>query len=519
MNKKIWGILTILVVAAALAGYFILLPHLEKEQAARVTAFIDELPGDLKAEDIQVRLLDGTVEVLGLKGDTKYIDGSDMTVDVARIAVSGVTFTPGEGVDSLLDEAVFENVNLRISILMPSGEHISSGLVDSVVQNLTLKKMVVKGLRGDYASLRAAVKADSRADLFDCLVSTFSVAEISCTEYAAHVETPTPVSVSMRSMTAKNVSLLQGGPSTCEGMSVSLFGGEVLRLGSMKIASCSIPNIYPAMITARESGDFKVFNDKLFSGKEGEGITIEGMVMQDIYFKFLLPEPLTIDTLGMDFSLAQNRIVFKKDVKELVIPASMYRNLGMEVAQFANYYGQPIIVDAAVAADLRWEPGRADILFDRLFLEARGLGTASLSATLFVTGEGDTVEEFLDNNPEPYLVKADMMLEDKALLANIFGGEFEAIKAFGLTGEGMESSEDLRSQSVAALEAETANLENEAQKAIAEGLIKLLKAPGRLTVSLTPEVPVKIDEDDAALNAKVAYEAATEEEPFSPVIE
>lgn len=508
MKKKI-GIFSGLAVVAALVGYFAVLPELEKKQAAQVASFIDELPGDLSAGEIRVRLLSGTVEVLGLKGNTKYIDGSDMTVDVARIAVSGVNFTPGEGVVTLLDEAEFENANVRISTRVPSMDHGSSALDKSIVQNQTLKKMTVKGLRGDYAGLRAAIKADQRAGLYECLAD-FTVAEVFIAEYATQVESaelPMPVSMRVQLMTAKNAGLLKSGPSSAEGISISILGSESLRIGSMTVASCSVPNMYLALVEARDNNDFETFAGKLFSGEDGESLAVEGLVIHDLSFKLLMPDSLTIGTLGVDFSFAKNRLVFKNNITELVVPVSMYRNLGMEAAQFANYYGQPIVIDAALDSNVRWESGRADLDLHRLFIEDKNLGSASFSAVLYATGEGDTLEEFLDGAPEPYLVKADVMLEDKAFLANIFGGEFEAIKAFGLTGDGMESPGALRNQAVAAFEAEVAGIDNADQKAVAEGLSKLLTAPGKLTVSLAPATPVKIDGDEAALNAKVEYSA------------
>lgn len=513
--KKILGIFACLAVIAALAGYFVVIPQMEEKQAAQVAAFIEGLPGDLKAGSIKVGLLDSKVEVLGLKGDTKYIDGSDMSVDVERIVIAGVNFSAGEGVAPLVGEAVFQNVKLRITTLLPPmGVELPPEMNKPIVQNLALADMTVKGLSGDYGRLRAAVKADSRKDMFDCLGSTFAVAEFSANGYANQLDSLVgPVSMSMKSLSARNAGLLKSGPASCEDLRMSMLGSEVMRIGGMTIASCSMPNVYPALIEAQEQGDYEAMSRALFSAKDG-AFVVEGMAMRDIYFKLLLPDPLTINGLGMDFSLAANRLAFKQDVKGMTIPASMYRNLSMEIAQFADYYGQALDIDAVIDADLRWEPGRADMVFNRLSAEDKNLGAGSLSATLYATGEGDSVEEFMDGDAAPYLVKADLMLEDKALLANVFGGEFEAIKAFGLTGEGMESPEDLRRQAVALFEAQLAEMKTEDQTMVAEGLIKLLKAPGRLAVSLSPEAPAALDgleEGDSALNAKVVFTPAAAE--------
>ena len=521
--KKILGILACLAVVAALAGYFVVIPQIEEKQAAQVAAFIEELPGTLKADAITVRLLENKVEVLGLKGDTKYIEGSDMTVDVGRITVSGVNFTPGAGVASLVDEADFRDVKLRITTTMAAmGVELPPEMNKPIVQNLTLKDMTVKGLSGDYERLNAAVKADSRADIYDCLATTFSVAQITLNEYASHVESFVgPASMSIQSMSAKDASLLKSGPSTCETVSLSMFGAEVMRVGSMRVDLCRMPNVYPALVAAQESGDAQAMSNALFNLKEGESFSVEGMVMKDFYFKLLLPEPLTAASVGMDFSLGKDSLAYKQSLEELVIPVSMYRSIGMEVAQFADYYGQPLSIDAVIDADFRWQPGRADVAFKRLFIEDKGLGAASLSAALYLEGEGDSVEAFADGDPRPFLVKADLTLEDKALLANVFGGEFEAIKAFGLTGEGMESPEDLRAQAVALFEAQMAAFVSDDQKKVGQGVLELLKAPGKLTVTLTPDAPVALEgleQGKTPLNAQVEFTPAPapDAEPVQP---
>lgn len=508
--KKILGIFACLALVAALAGYFVVIPQLEEKQAAQVAAFIEGLPGTLKADAITVRLLDNQVEVLGLKGDTRYIDGSDMTVDAERISVTGINFDPQAGVAELLEEALFRNLNLRITTMMPSmGQNLPPELNKPIVQNLTLKEVTFKGLRGDYESLRAAVKAGSRKDMLGCLASTFSVGLFTVNEYTARVESLVgPVAVSMQSMTARDAGLLQSGPGSCEAVSLSMLGAEVMRIGAMTFDACRIPNIYPALAEARETGDIEAISDALFSGEEGESLAVEGMIMKDFYFKLLLPDPLTAGSIGLDFSLAKNRLAIRKTMEELVIPASMYRNIGMEMAQFADFYGLPLSIDLVADAEFNWQPGRADMAFKRLFIEDKNLGAASLEATLYAEGEGDSVEAFANGDPNPFLVQAEFMLEDKALLDNVFGGEFEAIKAFGLTGEGMESPEDLRNQSVALFEAEMAAFVSDDQKAVGEGLLKLLKAPGKLTVSLHPDGPVALEgleEGKKPLNALVEY--------------
>lgn len=522
--KTVLGVVVVLAVAAALAGYFVVIPNFEKKQADAVAAFFSELPGDVKADSINVSFFGKTVEINGLKGDTIYvIEGSDMHVDVESIRLTGVNLSAGNasGVVDLVDQIAVANAKFRIVTslaAMGADQEVLRavpGADKPIVQNLSLKEFEMKGLRGDYTALDSAMKAKaSKKDIFT-LLAGFSAASMKGGDYRNEMETMLgPVAATLASFEGKDMGMLRSGPVSFDKLSLTIMGTDAMRTERMAMESWSMPNIYGPLFDAQESGKLEEFAANTFWDIMTEqGMTMKGLSMEQVHFQFMMPEPVTIKKVVADVELAKGNLTMSQDFDSLVIPAFLYRNLSLEAAQFADYYGEALDITAGLDMVAAWKPGRADFNVKRLTLEDKKLAFGSLVAECYVEGEGEGFTEMMENDSaKPFLTKAEILMEDRALLTNVFGGEFAAIEAFGLNGEGMDSPEALREQAAQLLEEEAvATAPTPDLKLIMEGIVKLMRTPGKLTVALQPEKPVSLLLDDgASLGATVKYTPVTQ---------
>lgn len=503
--KTILGTLAGLVLVAALAGYFIFVPHFEQQYADQVAQGIDGLPGELKAESIRVQLLAGTVEILGLKGPTTYIDGSDMFVDVERIAISDLRFSAfaKPGATKVADSVEVVNGTVMVRSLV-------EGLEEGVTQNITFSRVQLDDVRGDVHAL--LLLRESRApgsQIMGCLTG-FSIGHARCEGYSNVTSSVFgPMSITVERFSSKNVSLLSTGEGSWENVRFSAFGSELLDIGRVGLEHCAVPNFYVLLFEALETGSEEDLGAKLFALMEKDPFVFEGLTLEDSSFVFLQPEPLTAKKIRIDAHIAADGLRLRKKAERLSVPTGMYRNLSLEAAQFADYYGKPLLLDGSLDLDITHKDGKGDIHLKEYTLSDPALVFVSLALDLPYQSDG--LDALLDQGADLYLRKGSAVLEDKGFLANLFAGEFEAIKAFGMEGEGMNSPEELRGQVALAVRGQVEETDNADLKRVLEGLVRLLEAPGKLTVTLNPDQPVLLDlESDSLppLHATVEYNAA-----------
>jgi len=501
--KTILGTFAGLVLVAALAGYFILVPHLEKQYADQVAVAIDALPGELTADSIKAELLGGKVTILGLNGPTTYIDGSEVHVDVERITLSGLNYSALKepGVARVADgiEAVDGTIQVQTGV---------EGMEQALSQNITFEKIALNDLTGDVLALSELMRSDaSRTQIIDCLAG-FSIGHAQASGYSNEADSIVgPMTMSMESFNARNMSLLSTGESAWTDIRITVVGTEFLSIGRMGLANCSVPNFFAPLFEAQENGTEEDLGEEIIALMEKTPFVFNGLTLEDISFKFMRPEALTVSKIFTDVYVAADRFSVKKRVEKLSVPVDLYRNLSLEAAQFAEYYAKPLLLDGSLVLDVTQKDGKGDILLKECTVSDPAL--AFLSLTLDMPYESESVDRLFAEGADVLLRKGAIVLEDKGFLANLFAGEFEAIKAFGLEEEGLNSAEVMRAYAVQLLRSEAEKVDNDFRKSGLEGLAQLVEAPGRLSISVSPDQPVRMDiETDANLNAKVEYEAA-----------
>lgn len=508
--KKIIGIVACLVVAAAIGAYFFVIPEFEKKQVAQVEAFIDQLPGDLKAESTKARFFDDQLEILGLKGTVTDFYGEDIKIDVRRVVLNGVNMTPGQGIVNLVDEAVFEDLKFYGTALTESLFGKSSlKSFDQQEASQELKAMTVKGLRGDYAALHSAVATGSRADVFDCLTSGFSADQISANGYGARLPSLMgPALIAIKSVLIKDAGMLKNGYTAIEGVSVDTVLASV-SIGSLTAESCQAPNFYRTLLESLEQGSdardepFEI----IFDSDAKDAAFVKNMVMKDLKIVMDYPgsaqlEPITFAELNFDFSLSKDDCTFKHGIREMSLPASVYRNLGREFAKVADTYGKPLNMDAMVDFDAHKKDGKGIMTVNRAFIEDKSLGSLSF------TFSGDILKS-AQGRDKALLTKARFSLEDKGLIDMLV---VACAVGIGASPEDINNPAYLRD--IAANDFAQGNMGDDVPDSAAKvlaGCGELLKAPGTLTMSYEATSERPFIEDDSLFWKGLPFEDVTVE--------
>jgi hypothetical protein len=304
----------------------------------------------------------------------------------------------------------------------------------------------------------------------------------------------------LASWEAQEASLLTVKNAVWEKMSLTAFNAEVMGVDRMAQASMKIPNILAPLIEFMDMRrEFDSMNAAVLEKIRQEPIEMRGLVIEGFRFQFMTPEPITINRLSMDLEASVDRLVFKKDMQGLNLPPSIYGPMSLEAALFSDFYAKPLDIDLSMDVVLTQKSGTpVEIMINNLFIRDKNLASAQLRANIMRTGDMQHVYGVFDSDGDIVLKSAELVLEDKNLVGTFLEAEF---------GDGAQVSvADLRekmAQSIITLYAG----EGGDHTALSEGLVKLIKAPGRLTITSAPEAPVNIanPEDDLlkALRLKV----------------
>lgn len=511
MNKKMQKAVLIAVALAVLlglGGYFVVLPRIAQENEERIAAIIASLSSELQAESIKVDLLGGTATITGLKGSATYIDGSDMNVDIKEIVARGINYTAGSGTGAvkLADGLSFAGVKLH---MVTSAE----GLGQAIEQDISIESIALKDIQGDIASLTALLRDKAPRSAVTEVLPSFTIGSIESKKHVSSIGTMLgPVTMSVDGFSSGSTSVVRTENAVWENFTMQAFGSDVFSADSLGIAEMTAPNYLSLLSSAEELDDPAAFGPMFLANLKEAPIVIKGLFMDHVSCKLLDPQPLTLLRVDFDLSLGADVLSLKKVVKDLRIPVGIYRAASPEAMQFAAFYDKPLELSAELDFAITREDGKGVMRLKKAWIEDPALGAASASLDMFFEGQGDSLLAMLDAGPgDVYLEKGEGALEDRGLLENYFAGEFKALQEHNLTGESIKGPDDLRGMIVALVREEAAGAANPDQKALLEGLVQLLAAPGTLSMSVAPEQPVKVDGArglEGPVNIAVEYRSA-----------
>ena len=511
-SKKIAGILILLLLVLGGVGYFAVLPMLEKQVAEKVAAAIDALPGDLKADDIQVSLLGKKVTISSLRGNTTYIDGSDMYIDIARVVCSGPNVDAGKtpGVTPIAGELYFTDLKVQMKTDV-------EGLEQALQQDSQIREMRLTGLRGDVAAISLAASGmarDQKTQLGQMVDAMLSI-HMDSLEGKGYINRTSsafgPMVASLDSFSYKDFSPLKSGPMEAKNFKLNAFNSDLLTIDLITSKAGQVPNIFNAMFTSEidpEAGLREMID--VFSR---DTLALDGITVEKLSFKLMTEEPLTLAKGTINLRMNADKIVFQHSLDGLVIPAELYRKASPEADQFARQYDNALDINASMDIEVHQKNGSGDIFVKNLQVTDKNLGSASVSAELLFKGRGDSLEDLMNEGADLFLKSSRTELEDLGFMQVFYAVQFASMERFNMLGDSLKTPADLRAlKSRSALE-EAAAAEDADQKRVLEGLAKLLAAPGKLVVSLNPTQPVDMDTLAEGGNSKTQLNSSVE---FTP---
>lgn len=491
-SKKIAGILILLLLVLGAVGYFTVLPMLEKQVAEKVVAAIDALPGDLKADDIHVNLLGKKVTISSLRGNTTYIDGSDMYVDIAQVICSGPNVDAGKtpGVSPIADEVYFTDMKVQMKTSIEGSEQV-------LQQDSQIKEMRLTGLRGDVAAISLAssgMAKDQKAQLGQMLDAMLSIhiEFLEGKEYLSRTSSAFgPMIASLDSFSYKDFSTLSSGPMEAKNFKLNAFNSDLLTIGLMTSKAGHVPNIFNAMFTSEtdpEAGLKEMID--IFSR---DTLALDGITVEDLSFRLMTEAPLTLAKGTINVRVNTDTVEFQHNLDGLVIPAELYRKASPEADQFARQYDNPLDIDASVSIEVHQKDGSGDILVKSLQIADKKLGSATISADLLFKGHGDTLEDLLVEGADLFLKSSRTELEDLGFMQVFYAMQFASMERFNMLDDSLKTPSDLRTLKSRSTLEEAAAISDADQKRVLEGLAKFLATPGKLVVSLNPSQPVDME--------------------------
>lgn len=498
-NGKTAGIFALALVIFAGAGYFGLLPVLEKRQEERVYAFLQGLPGNVKADTVSAGFFDRRITITGLRGVTRYIDGSDLEFEIAELALDGLN----------LDAANGTGVADLAKRLTASGMRFASygsmaGIEQPMRQEVDMAELELRDIRGDYGKLAEQLRAGVPGSGLLAAAASISLGSVSVKSYLNVVDSPLgSVQAVAGAFSIQDARLLGIGGGLWEGLRLSALGTDIFTLERLSIERAAIPDFYTPLLAAEQNGDERAVGQALFEAMGRSAIVFKGLEMRNLTFRQPMgEEALSARSISLDLDAGAQKVLLHKKVDGLVIPPSIYRAVGLQAAHFAEVYKNPLKLNGSLDVAVTQRDGKGELVLNRGSLEDPDLGSFSAEGVFLFEGEGE--KALLDSDVELYLKQGKVRLEDKKFLDTHFEGEFNLMQSHvpGL----VRSAAELRAQSVALLRREAAAADNPDYILLLEGFSRLMAAPGVLTISLKPEAPVQLDTpEDVKLNVTAEY--------------
>jgi hypothetical protein len=465
----VMGLLTV----AAMSGYLLFIPKQENKLEQQIAAFIESLPGNLTADTITVSALGKSAKIYGLRGTTHYF-GSDVNVDIASLALNGVNFTPGKGVTKIADSLIISGISIT--------ETANPDQPQDVAQDIAIKSLELHNVWGDLNTAADLVGDAPLARKIE-IAAAFSAGPMRMQGYAVTMHTMLgPIILSLDSSEAQGASLLTGKNTVSKNLRLTAFDTDIIRLDRMSAASVKIPNILAPLLEFMEMDlDFDTMHALVLEKLRQEPVEMRGVVMEGFRLQLMAPEPITINKLSMDLDAAADRLAFKKEIQGLTLPPAIYGSMSLEARLFSKFYAKPLDLDLRKDVTLAYRSGApVAITINDLLIRDKNLASAQLKAELLYTGDAQHVHSVFGSDPDDFALKnATLTLTDKALVATFLEAEF--------AGEVADMREKV-AQTIVAL----SGFGGESFVLMAEGLAKLIRTPGTLTITGTPELPVNL---------------------------
>ncbi|MDR1685271.1 MAG: hypothetical protein LBR82_02315 [Desulfovibrio sp.] len=479
-NKKTAAALLGAIIIAA--GFFLVPSFLEKQTESRTAEFLKSIPGNVRAQSVKADFWNAEVVLDGVTGTGKRPDGGDFTFEAGELLVGDIKSgsLSASGPVPLLGRFRAKDLKIRADIVLPE-------LGQPMTQTFTVAELGLRDLSGDLKRLTQAYNA-GQGEFIDAL-ATCRAGNVVMNGYAVNTGLGTLGSARavLESFTGRDMSLLSTGPWELRGFKMSALGMDLVSMESMRTASGSIPNMYQYMMVMQqelEQGrDGRAVIPDLVQALKTSPIVLRGMECEGISLPLNLPaeKRLRIARTSTDVTLDARGLKMRIALYGLSIPPDLLAGLLPHAAEFATAYGKKLEIEAVVDLDGTLEEKEGTLNLNAFSLADPALVSFESSGTLAFTlreGRAGGLEGLLLSGAELFLKNCRMTLEDINLIDTVFAGSGDKAAARAAAAAMLKSL----------VEGESSGLLSK----VLNGSAQLVAAPGKLTVTVSPALPLPL---------------------------
>jgi hypothetical protein len=482
-NKKI---------AAALLGALLLavgllfVPSLLEKQTESSTAeFLKSLPGDIRAQSVKADFWNAEVILKGVTGTGKRMDGGEFTFEAGEVLTGDIKSgsLAASGPVPLLGRFQVKDLNIRANIALP-------GPAQPLMQTITVADLSLRDISGDLKRLMQAYNA-GQGEFIDAL-ATCRAGNVAMNGYAVTTALGALGSAhaALDSFTGRDMSLLGSGSCELRGFKISALGMDLASLGSMRWASVAGPNIYHYMVVMQQEmqqgRDGRAAIPDLVQALKTNPVVLRNMECEDISLPLNLPadKRLHIARTSMDVTLDAGGFKARTAFSGLSIPPDMLSGLIPFASEFARIYGKNLEIAAVMDLDgtLKGKEGALHLnVFSLADPALFSLESSGAFAFTVKEGGAEGLEGLLLSGAGMFLNNCRLTIEDINLINTVFAGSGDKAAARGAAAAMLRSPAEDES--------------NRFLTKALNGLAQLVAAPGKLTVAVTPALPLPLTAD------------------------
>ncbi|MDR2124272.1 MAG: hypothetical protein LBP38_04725 [Desulfovibrio sp.] len=484
-NKKIAAVLFGALLIAA--GFFFVPSLLEKQMESRTAEFLKSLPGNVRAQSVKADFRNAEVVLKSVTGTGKHLDGEDFHFEAGEVLAGDVKSgsLSASGPVPLLGRFRVKDLKIRADITLPEPEL-------PITQTFTVAELSLRDISGDLKRLMQAYGAGQ--DEFIDAVATYRIGNVDVNGYAVDsgLGSQGSARVTLDSFTGRDVSLTDTGPWELRGFKFAALSMDIASMKSMRAASGSIPNMYHYMTAVqqeqRRRSDGRAAIPVLAQALETAPVVLRGMECEDISLPLNFPAEKRIHIAGTsaDVTLDARGFKARATLSGMSVPPALLSGLIPLASRFATAYGKNLRIEAVVDVDGTLEEKEGVLNLNTFSLADPALASLETSgAFAFTVKEGKErgLEGLLLSGADLFLKNCRLTIEDINLVDNLLaGGGDKAVT---------------RTAIAAAMQGRLGELLNEGEHSglftrAVRGLAQLVAAPGKLTVTVNPALPLPL---------------------------
>jgi hypothetical protein len=499
-NKKITAAL---LGALLLAACFVFVPTLlEKQTESRTAEFLKSLPGDIRAQSVKADFWNAEIVLKRVTGTGKRMDGGEFTFEAGEVLAGDIKSgsLAASGPVPLLGRFQVKDLNIRADIALP-------GLEQSLMQTITVADLSLRDISGDLKRLMQAYNVGQGE--FLAALATCRAGNVAMNGYAVTTGLGALGSahVVLDSFTGRDMGLLGSGSCELRGFKISALGMDLASMGSMRWASASGPNIYHYMVVMQQEmqqgRDGRASIPDLIRALKTNPVVLRDMECEDISLPLNLPadKRLHIERTSTDVTLDADGFKARTAFSGLSIPPDMLSGLIPFASEFARIYGKNLEIASVVDLDGTLKEKEGALNLNAFSLADPALFSLDSSGAIAFTlkeGRAGGLEGLLLSGAEMFLNNCRLTLEDINLINTVFAGSGDKASA--------------RAAAAAMLRSLAEGESNGLLTKAVNGMAQLVAAPGKLTVTVNPALPlpltadITVEEGLRRLNAGAAVE-------------